>query len=411
MTFEIDCPAVAESGSWRRGSTRGQWNNWFAVRNGDYLALVDRATQTTAWCAPMGLGGTDRAPEVSSGSVVGRPGYAPALDAETMAAAWPGHDFPMLGVVAGRLWVIQPIEVVRPDIQSQQARSYAALLGMDDAGTVRWLTEVPELDGLDDAADAYYQDVLSGAIQLTQSWSDARGAHRLRVVPVDYSTGIRGDPWVAKDLLWNWREPTYLVFSGGTAVYATHRVTTSEGRHGLQMRSAQTGALIASLGPWPEPRKVLSLPNMLIVSQPTPAGTSEVLKAYDYADGTERSLSTAFPVDLESCASNSWSKLVCTGAVDERDGITALDVDTGKTDWTWWTGDADATTGVPRTVPSDIAAFGDYIYGTNDRGDRYILDMATGADLGLETEIRSVENGLGEIEVSNSTVRWQQPGS
>lgn len=405
--FTVDCPAVGAEASWSLGDL-GQWGNWFVVRTGDYLALVDRSTQSTHWCSTMALGGTTSAPVVTSDSPVGRPDYTPALDDNTLAAAWPGNDEPDIAIHAGRLWVVQPIEIVRPDIQSQQRQSYAVLLGLDDTGKVSWLRQLDQPPGITGAVTQVERDETTGDLIVVQTWSDDDGVGHLRLGSLDASTGR-----VAK-----WRSPSAdsnlndRVFIGGTIVHRTRSEEATGTAYGMAIRRVANWTRLAAIGPWDRDRRFRAMQDRLVVQGPTidfGYPTNKVL-TYSYADGSGRTITAPFPIDLDRCVGNGASKLVCTGSTgDEKDAIAVLDVARAKVDWWWKTGSPDPKTKVPRAVPRDLGAWGDYIYGSNAEGVRYIIDMATGADVGLETEIRDVSNPYGEVSIFGNRVSWDMP--
>lgn len=405
--FTVDCPAVGDEGSWDLGDL-GQWDNWFVVRAADYLALVDRSTQSTQWCSTMALGGTTAAPIVTSDSPVGRPDYTPALDDNTLAAAWPGNAEPDIAIHAGRLWVVQPIEIVRPDIQSQQRQSYSVLLGLDDTGKVSWLRQLDQPPGITGAGIQIDRDATTGELLVVQTWSDDDGVGHLRLGSLDASTGL-----VAK-----WRSPGVdwdlddRVFIGGTIVHRTRSEEATGTAYGMAVRRVANWTRLAAIGPWDRDRRFRAIMDRLVIQGPTiddGSPTNKVL-SYSYADGSGRTITAPFPIDLDRCVGNGASKLVCTGTTgDEKDAIAVLDVAQAKVDWWWKTGSPDPKTKVPRAVPRDLAAWGDYIYGSNAEGVRYVMDVATGADVGLETDIREVTNAYGEISIFGNRVSWDMP--
>lgn len=414
--FTVDCPQVGEDGNWSYTAGLGEWKSWVVLRNGDYLALVDRSTQTTAWCAPMGLGGTTEAPVVTNDSPVGRPEFIPSLEPITLGAAWPNGHEPMLAVAGGRLWVIQEIAVQRPEIHSQQSQFYDAYLGVDDTGATTWLREVPSPKAAEIVASAPLHDAVTGALFLTQEWRDPDVGNEARGMTIDAATGSFGRPWLPPDITATaCSSDCWVAVAAGNVVYQTRTgdYFSSDTTYGVAVRT-QSGARVAADGPWTRERRAIAGPSHYLLQGVSTSDGSPTNKvaSYAYADGKGRTITAPFPIDLSQCVSNGFTVWVCTGRTsDGTEAITAFDEASGKVLWHWKTGDPEATTGVAREVPQQIRAWGDYVYGTNGQGVRYVLDMATGRDTGLETDIDGVSNGYGEISVFGNTITWQQPTS
>lgn len=129
----------------------------------------------------------------------------------------------------GRLWVVQPIEIVRPNIQSQQRQSYSVLLGIDDTGKVSWLRQLDPPPGITGAGIQIDRDATTGELLVVQTWSDDDGVGHLRLGSLDASTGLvaKGrSPGVDWDL-------DDRVFIGGTIVHRTRSEEATGTAYGM----------------------------------------------------------------------------------------------------------------------------------------------------------------------------------
>ena len=240
----------------------------------------------------------------------------------------------------GRLWVVQPIEIVRPNIQSQQRQSYSVLLGLDDTGKVSWLRQLDPPPGITGAGIQIDRDATTGESLVVQTWSDDDGVGHLRLGSLDASTGL-----VAK-----WRSPGVdwdlddRVFIGGTIVHRTRSEEATGTAYGMAVRRVANWTRLAAIGPWDRDRRFRAIVDRLVIQGPTidyGSPTNKVL-SYSYADGSGRTITAPFPIDLDRCVGNGASKLVCTGTTgDEKDAIAVLDVAQAKVDWWWKTGSPD----------------------------------------------------------------------
>lgn len=408
VPFAVDCPGTVQEADWEFEAS-GTWGPWIALRYQDYLALVNRLDQSTLWCSPVGLGGTDSAPDVPSESPVGRPGYTPALDEDTKAAAWPAGNKPALVVADDRLWLIQRIEIVRPEILSQQARSYDAFIGMDDTGEVRWLSQLGAPSDIEGVATTLRRDEVTGELAVTHTWSGQDGPI-VRIAPVDPATGRAGKAWTPDGV--NWDGDSSIALVGGDVVYTAERSTPDGTTYRVVATRTSTGKQVTGAGPWSREPVYWAEPSHLLIQGQTGdyGEPTNKLRVISYADGSAREITAPFPVALGECHSNAAAHLVCTGARSGgTDTIAALDLAAGKVTWSWQTGDPDPKTGVPRTVPSGISAHNDYIYATNPDNVRYVLDLATGEDLGLETDVDEVDDAYGPVTAGYSGISWASP--
>lgn len=421
VTVVPDCaPGAGSDQTWELDPTASVFGAYAAARRGDSLALIDRVAGTTVWCTQLGLGSLREPAEVTSDSPVGRPGYTPALNADTLAASSPAGPGPYVVVSGTRIWVLQPLQITRPRIGSQQATNLHAFLALDDSGRPSWIASFATSDAIAADTTRFVRDASSGA--LVQVVTDPNERTTLTVRAIDVARGTASAGWTAKNVDTGWNRDGYAV-TGGVLTMITEGAGADGDTRTVRGRRVDTGAEVfhsatTTSRVWAVvvPGQPLVGPGYALVVRGQQDGYVPSATLEAYALGTGRVATVTAPVtsvDLEDdCSFNGVDLLVCAGeGRRQASTLFAVDLNRSAIAWAWATGDPDPTTRVARTVPREFTAWHENVYARNENGDRYLLDARTGTDRSTPTTLDEVSDPFGSVSAGWQGVQLTRPTS
>lgn len=384
---------------------------YVAVRWGGQLALVDRVDQSVVWCAPLALGSLDGPAQVPSESPVGRPGYLPALNDDTLAAASPAGDGPIVAVAQSRLWVLLPVEISRPQIRSQQAQNFHAFIAYDDGGAPRWLSSFAAIEDVSNGNVVFRRDQTTGALLrvVEPTSTSAAPTSDLSLAFLDVSAGKAGKAWVAQG---SGDDAGTGQFLGGNFITGVHRSGDAGSTSAVAGWRSDSGAQVFTTA-YAESEINFAVTAGHVVTTRQVAATGEsatVAAVYRLDTGAVTSLRLPFPTDLDDqCRWDGRDVLVCGSGYGVVATLAALDIAGSSLRWSWKTGDPDPVTKVPRIVPSEYDVWGRYVYARDPDNKPYLIDAQNGNDLTTPTTIVGPQDPYGSVETSDNAVQLTLP--
>ena len=391
---ELPLPCAEQDSSLTAPKGLSTWGAWVAVRSGHQVILVDRVDHDVAWCTRVAFGSVSGRAKVPSESPVGRPDYVPALDADTMAATSPDGS-PLVMGVDGRLWVVQPVFISRPDLGSQQKRGYAALIGFDDTGTARWITAYADEPNADDTE--VYRDGVTGrlaAINLRPNATSGESGPTVR--SIDPSTGTIGPVWNLPKL----RESKVRLHSGTLVA-----PVSMDRQEQLRIFDIRNGSVIGDATPagsgwdW-------GFVGSTLYSKAESGGPGWLLSLVDLGTASATEVNLPFAFNLSDCVSNGQDTIVCKGRDGNTPKIAAVDVAGQNVKWAWSEGDPDPVTKVARSVPALEGMAGQSVL-VRRNYTPYIIDGQTGADRTLDTSFTDEISRFDSVSTTGSGLAFR----
>lgn len=385
------------SGSSRMGVARA--GSYVGFADQEVAGVFELAGGQWLWCAKTGFGGADGVAEVTTDSAVGRPGYQPSLDEDTLEAA--EFDFNVTAFFlreADETLLVVPVTIDRPQIGSQKEAPLRGLVAFDGHGVKKWITGLPQTG----KADVFCLADATACLLDQGSGSDAV------IVAPDPESG----------------ELSTLAQGGRLRRYANPGPASSELFLFTNSKSQPVWARFEADAEWhlltSESGKTLSTNGYVgvvqhwVVMAEGPNYSPTKIRRLDTTTGASDVVPFAF--DKDSCLPLADRRLLCTDD-GSKPSIGVFDVSTGEVVWEWQEDDPDPVTQVPRKVPRDLYVYGDLVFAkAGNSSERYLIDAKTGADVPFDPKmavayelLRSDAcNSYGCVEYASGRIEYAQ---
>lgn len=351
------------------GSYPARAGSYVGFSNDEVAGVFDLATGQWLWCVTNGFGGADGVAEVTSDSAVGRPGYQPSLDADTLEAAEYDSQGMAFFLQAGEeTLLVVPVTINRPPIGSQKQAPLRGLVAFDGHGVKKWVTGLPQADAADTFcrkdATACLLEQGSGSKAVVIAPDPASGQLTTVIQGVPLSRNANPGPAGSEVILLE-STKSQPMWAGYAAEAEAHLITSDAGQ------------VLKSYG-------YIGVTDHWVVLADKSKPSASKLWRLDTSTGVNAVVPFAFPKD--SCLPLADRQLVCTGSGSDS-SIGVFDLTSGNVIWEWREDDPDPVTQVPRKVPDSLDVYGDLIFAEPSSSERYLIDAKTGLDVPFDAKM------------------------
>lgn len=378
----------------------------WTARAGSYAAFVnqyaagvlDISTGQWLWCEPTGFGGTDGVAKVTTDSSVGRPGYTPILDADTLEAAEFDSSGEAFFMQAGdETLLVVPVTIDRPQIGSQKEAKLRGLVAFDGQGTKKWIAGLPSTSGAGSptcSSDATRCIVQQG------------GGSSALVTSVDAETG---------ELSTLAQQTNGLVDSSSRFVGSDLFLVSGRRSEAMWVDYGSDPApdpLITDDGTPIKSDWYLSINKHLVIAADQAHSKASKIWVFDTANGS--SSMVPFEYSKRDCLRVQGQLMLCMEH-GSSGSIGAFNLATGEVVWEWRENDPDPDTQVPRKVPEKLYVYDDLVVADYTNAEkRYCIDPKSGLDTPFDRKQAAAFDSLrsndytpyGYVSTSGSTISY-----
>lgn len=379
------------------------------ARAGSYAGFVnqaaagvfDVATGRWLWCVPTGFGGADGVAAVTTDSSVGRPGYEPTLDTDTLEATeYDSQGKPFFLRSDAETLLVVPVTIDRPQIGSQKEAKLRGLLAFDGHGVKKWIAALPQTSG---AGSPYCSDDATVCVvQQGSNWS------QVALLEVTARTGE----------LIVLAEGVYLNTDATQGPVGTESFVVKNGRFETLWARYESEAdlqlLTNSTGKAHRTSWYVGVIDRWVVAGDEADHQANKIMLLDTTTGAKTQVPFAY--SKNSCLSLPERVMVCRGQ-NPVASIGAFNLLTGEVLWEWQEDDPDPVTQVPRKVPRDLYVYDGLIVASyKDSEARYLIDAETGTDqpftakmaAAFELLITDKYNAYGSVYASSGNIEYSR---
>lgn len=342
--------------------------SYVGFANQEVAGVFDLASRQWLWCAATGFGGADGVVEVTTDSSVGRPGYLPSLDEDTLEASEYDPSGSAFFLRAGdETSLVVPVTIDRPQIGSQKEAPLRGLVAFDGHGVKTWIAGLPQTG---DPQVSCRQDVTACLVQ------QGSGLKAVIVMPDPQSgqlSTLAEGGQLHKDADPGPVGSEVFIFLSGNSQATWARYENEADWHVLAVGGKAVGSY------W----YVGTIDHWVIVGDQSES--KDRIRRIDTTTGADDIVEFGYP--KQSCLPLADRRLLCT-YYSSNPSIGVFDLATGQIVWEWKEDDPDPVTGVPRKVPRDLYVYGDLIFaGPTSSSERYLIDAETGADVPFDSKM------------------------